>query len=97
MIDASARQVQEPRLATRDLTLAIATFIWTRLPCARYDRLIPFLLLILIGRLVILDTWSIQASYVVDSSVTSKHHQMIMVSLPTVGREEITIRGRVVG
>jgi hypothetical protein len=63
MIDASARQVQEPRLAIRDLTLAIVTFIWTRLPCARYDRLIPFLFLILIGRLAILDTWSIQASH----------------------------------
>jgi hypothetical protein len=56
-------------LATPDLTLAIATFIWTRLPCARYDRLIPFLFLILIGRLAILDTWSIQASYMVDSSL----------------------------
>ena len=41
MIDASARQVHEPRLAIRDLTLAIVTFIWTRLPCARYDRLCP--------------------------------------------------------
>ena len=49
MIDASARQVQEPWLATRDLTLAIVTFIWTRLPCARYDRLIPFLFLILMS------------------------------------------------
>ena len=63
MIDAPARQVQEPRLATRDLTLAIVTFIWTRLPCARYDRLIPFLFLILIGRLAILDAWSVRASH----------------------------------
>jgi hypothetical protein len=31
MIDASARQVQELRLAIRDLTLAIVTFFWTRL------------------------------------------------------------------
>ena len=31
MIDASARRVQESRLAARDLTLAIATFIWTGL------------------------------------------------------------------
>jgi len=64
MIAASARQVQELRLAIRDLTLAIVTFFWTRLPCVRYNRLIPFLLLILIGRLAILDTWSIQASHV---------------------------------
>jgi hypothetical protein len=73
MIDGSARQVQEPRLATRDLTLAIATFIWTRLPCARYDRLVPFLFLILIGRLVILDAWSFNASH-------PCINQMIMVS-----------------
>jgi hypothetical protein len=39
----------ESRLATRDLTLAIATFIWTGLLCASYDRLIPFSFLILIG------------------------------------------------
>ena len=32
----------ESRLATRDLTLAIATFIWTGLPCARYDCPLPF-------------------------------------------------------
>jgi hypothetical protein len=37
MIDASARRVQESRLAARDLTLAIATFIWTGLLCASYD------------------------------------------------------------
>jgi hypothetical protein len=49
MIDASARRVQESRLAARDLTLAIATFIWTGLLCASYDRLIPFSFLILIG------------------------------------------------
>src|SRR5947207_7336087 len=41
MIDASARRVQESRLAARDLTLAIATFIWAGLLCASYDRLIP--------------------------------------------------------
>ena len=63
MIDASARQVQELRLVIRDLTLAIVTFVRTRLPCARYNRLIPFLFLILIGRSPILDTWSIQASH----------------------------------
>ena len=51
------------RLAARDLTLAIATLIWARLPCARYDRLTPFLFLILIGRLAILDAWSFRASH----------------------------------
>jgi hypothetical protein len=49
MIDASARRVQESRLAARDLTLAIATFIWTGLLCTSYDRLVPFSFLILIG------------------------------------------------
>jgi hypothetical protein len=63
MIDASARRVQESRLATRDLTLAIATFIWTGLPCARYDRLIPFSFLILIGPFATLDAWSVEASH----------------------------------
>jgi hypothetical protein len=55
MIDASARRVQESRLAARDLTLAIATFIWTGLLCASYDRLIPFSFLILIGPFATLD------------------------------------------
>ena len=36
MIDASARRVQESRLTARDLTLAIATFIWAGLLCASY-------------------------------------------------------------
>jgi hypothetical protein len=39
---------KESRLAARDLTLAIATFIWTGQLCASYDRLIPFSFLILI-------------------------------------------------
>ena len=57
------RASSESRLATRDLTLAIATFIWTGLPCARYDRLIPFAFLILIGLFATLDAWSVQASH----------------------------------
>jgi hypothetical protein len=63
MIDALRSASSESRLATRDLTLAIATFIWTGLPCARYDRLIPFSFLILIGLFATLDAWSVQASH----------------------------------
>jgi hypothetical protein len=73
MIDASARRVQESRLAARDLTLAIATFIWTGLLCASYDRLIPFSFLILIGRFATLGC-------MVSPSSTPVHHAMCMVS-----------------
>jgi hypothetical protein len=73
MMDVSARQFQEPRLATRDLTLAIATFIWTRLPYARYDRFNPFLV-------SDLDRPFGHPGYMVDSSVTPMHHPMNMGS-----------------
>jgi len=53
----------EIRVATRTLTLNIATVIWTGQSHARYGRLIRFSFLILIGPFATLDAWSVRASH----------------------------------